>query len=161
MSKVALPITGLALGVVGLAITAIFTFGTYLQTNMVANDRRILALLAAVCIGVAGHVFQSLFAHFSVPLFLVLYNFITNVIYAQYSTDHEVRVKNDTGAAAVTDIGSQTGDIFSVRAKIARDASALMFWTFLFYFVVGVVFAYMPTKYLPTAAQAQEQIYQQ
>lgn len=156
-TKVSLPTNTMAFAAVSLILTGIFAFGTWLTTDFTAPLRKTASILAAILLGVTGHLFQSVFGHFSVVYFLTLFNFLQNVVFAQFSGDIQVRVLQ---TAAVVPAAFNTDDLQS-RGNLAKQASMFMFWITLGYVSVYGTFVYVPAiqKYIPSALAAERNVY--
>jgi hypothetical protein len=117
----------LALALVG--YLAYSTFNADQYGNLLV---KILFLLALVLAGVTGHLLQGPFAHFSVVLFLAVFNFFA----AHY--------KHFTAAS--------TSDILTEM----KTSAEILFWSLAFFGFIYLAFVYFPVinELIPTADAA-------
>lgn len=157
--KVNLPNNTMVFAAVSLILTGIFGYGTWLTSDFTSSLRKTATILTAIFLGITGHLFQSVFGHFSVIYFLTLFNFLQNVVYSQYSLDQPLRLVTGTAVAAVGDIDE--GALFRNRTKLTQHACVFMFWVTIAYVAVYGAFSYVPTiqQYIPTALGAERRVY--
>lgn len=155
--KVNLPSNTMVFAAVSLILTGIFGYGTWLTSDFTSTLRKTATILTAVLLGVTGHLFQSVFGHFSVIYFLTLFNFLQNVVYSQFSLDSNLRVLNvELGTTGAFDT-----DDLQTRVRLTQHASVFMFWVTIAYVAVYGAFSYVPAiqQYIPTALGAERRVY--
>jgi hypothetical protein len=119
----------LVLALVLVGVLAYSTFNADQYGNLII---KFLFILGAVFAGVAGHLLQGPFAHFSVILFFTIYNFF--VAHYQHFT---------------------TASSPTILAQMKTSAEVL-FWTLAFFGILYLAFVYFPqiNSLIPTADEA-------
>jgi hypothetical protein len=123
-----------ALMLVGIQAYTVFTSSNYGQFQ-----GRLLAIVAAIVAGVAGHLLQGPFQVFSVILFIAVLNFFT----AHY--------KHFDGLSG--------GALTAALAEMKRSAE-ILFWVLLFFGLIYLVFVFVPMfqSIIPTAENAYKEM---
>lgn len=130
--QLGLNMTYVAISIVAIVLVGLFAFSNVPSTNYATLSTNVMFLLAAALAGVAGHLLQGPFAHFSVVLFFAVYNFF--VAHYQFFT---------------------TATSPAVLAGM-KNSALILFWALLFFVVVYLAFVFVPmfSNFVPTADDA-------
>lgn len=122
---------------VGFLILALVLVGFLAYTSFNADNYgevtvKSLFVLAVILAGVTGHLLQGPFAHFSVVLFLAVFNFFSS---------HYKHFTTGTSAGVLTEM---------------KTSAEILFWALAFYGFIYLAFVYFPkiNDLIPTAEEA-------
>lgn len=126
----------LVVAAVALVLVGLFAFSDIPTNNYATLSTNLLFIFAAVFAGVAGHLLQGPFAHFSLVLFFAVYNFF--VAHYKFFTDA-------TSPTILADM---------------KNSALILFWALSFFVVIYLAFVFVPmfSDVIPTAEDAYKQL---